>query len=797
MKYIPGLPHNPPTHLVELFHNKGMMDSVKKQINFVIGSLLNSIQNKAASLHPATLFFDHMEKERFNGQLTFDYLSKGIDYANFCVATKDLSNVRQGWPKLSDDFSVGMSAAFVLNNESIWQQIPEGLRVPIQNSAQAFLTELNAALNFSQNGSMNMQQYYQYPAQGMMPTQGVQQFPANGVQAFMNQPMQMMPQQGFGQPQMMQMPQVNQQQLLAFIQSNPQLMQAYQQNPQYAMQQAQNMLMQAQMQNPYMQRMNTMNPMVQQQTPMMQAPTHGFINNNQQFGVVQENQVGTARGSSFSKAPANTQPQQVQLNHGQNNNGMNQQNPQFQANQQQFQANTQPQFQPQPTAQQPSVSQQVTGATVVHGSGGNAQQVPVNMTQQMQPINNPGTVPQYATQQVAQPVAASDVYSNLADTVIDNPVDSGIVADKDMSYNVSGRRIGRIYCRDKEIVKVVQDQEGVVIIDKVEEATVKYDEHESQRVLPTRTRAEKRASASSTRMNQVLELAASDVSYNEVMAKIRKDQEDAGEELVDVDVSRVITELGTNAVRLEKATYALNKQAILPIIRSILNQQQMPVETTERSVITDVVLGGPLTITETVAAEIDKLNRTSNLNDYISQLEAISRIDIPNFQWAWIHDEVLREINNFLEKYYGLAITIDSVVMDLDELINYLAKNYDNDLSTQLYVTLHAMLTSTVLQVFRHDEWPDIVDEKQVLVGKVYRVVTLPIVSCQVPYNVAGKSGIIDRNSHTQLVKLLDGMMKWREDYHSMLLITVDNDIIEVNTTTLDGNYIMYCGNEE
>ena len=134
--------------------------------------------------------------------------------------------------------------------------------------------------------------------------------------------------------------------------------------------------------------------------------------------------------------------------------------------------------------------------------------------------------------------------------------------------------------------------------------------------------------------------------------------------------------------------------------------------------------------------------------------------------------------------------------MDLDDLITYVGNNYDNELSTQMYMTLHLMLKSTVLQVFRHDQWPDIVDEGQILVGKIYRVVTLPIVSCQVPYNAPGKSGIIDRNTHTQLVKLLDSMMKWREDYHSMLLITVDNDIIEVNTTTIDGNYIMYCGNE-
>lgn len=784
MKYIPGLPNNPPTHLVDYFHNKAMLESVQKQLNFIIGCLLNSLQNKAASLKPVTLYLDLMDQEKFNGPLTFDYLSKGIDYANFCVATKDLNNIRQGWPKLSDDFSIGMSAAFVLNNESILRQIPEALLVPLQNSATAFSTELSAAINFSNNGSIKMQQFYQQPMQ-MMPAQGVQQYPANGLQSFMQQPMQMIPQQGFGQPMMqpqMQM-QMQPQQLMMFIQQNPQLMAMYQQNPQYAMQQAQNMLMQSQMQNPYMQRANTMNPAVGQQTMMPQAPVHGYINNTQQFGVVQESQVGTARGSSFSKAPANTQPQQVHLN--QNNQHM-QQNPQFQANVQQ------PQFNPQPTAHQPSVQQQVTGATVVHG---NRQPQQVNMTQQVQPINNQRSVPQHVV--APQQPVNNQVYSNLSDLPLEPTLpDTSVVADSDMVYDVNGRRIGRVYNRDKEIVKVILDNEGVVIVDNIEEATMKYEEHETQRILPTRTKAEKRASASTERMNTVLELASNEVTYLEVLEKIQKDQQEAGEELVEIDTSRIITEMGTNAIRLDKSLYTLTKQSVLPIIKTILDKNMIPVDTATRSVVADVVIGGPLVIDETLATEVEKLNKTTNLNDYISQLEAISRLDLENSHWSWIHDEVLHEINNFLEKYYGLAITIDSVILDLDELIDYLAMNYGNDLSTHVYTALHTMLVSTVLQVFRHETNPDIVNEGQILIGKIYRVITLPIVTCQVPYNAPGKSGIVDRNTHTQLVKLLEGMMKWREDYHSLLLITVDNDIIEVNSTTIDGNYIMYCGND-
>ena len=782
MKYIPGLPNNPPTHLVEYFHNKPLIESVKKQLNFVIGSLLNSLQNKASSLQPVSLFMDQMVNENFNGPITLDYLSKGLDYANFCVATRDLNNIRQGWPKLTDDLSIGMSAAFVLNNESMLSQIPTALHHMIQNSATAITTDLTTAINFSNNGSINMYQQ-QYPMNGMQPQQGVQQFQANGMQQFMQQPMQMVNQQpgfGFQQPMMPQQ-QINPQQIMMMIQSNPQLMMMYQQNPQMAMQQAQMMMMQSQMQNPYMQRANTVSPMGQPQMMPPQAPVNGFINNNpQQFGVVPQQQVGTARASSFSKAPANTQPQQVQLVNQQQNNGALQQNPQFQANTQQFQ--------PQPTAQQPSVQHQVVSANVVHG--GNSQ--PVNLTQQSQPIANANTMPAHS---MVQPITTSQAYSNLAEdpTVV---AEVRATATSDMSYDINGRRISRIYSRDSEIVKVTQDNNGVVVEDTVEKAEVKYEEHESQRILPSRTSAEKRAQSSSKRMNELLEQASNQVSYQEVIEKINADQKAAGEELVDVDVSRVLTELGTNAVRLDKPTFALNKSSILPILNAVLDTNKIPVDTATRSLITDVVVGGPLSIGEELAGAIDKLNRTENLNDYVFQLEVISRLDIPNLQWSWIHDEVLKEVNNFIEKYYGLSITIDSVLMDLNDLIGYVGDNYGNELSTQMYMTLHLMLKSTVLQVFRHDAWPDIVDEGQILLGKIFRVVTLPIVTCQVPYNAPGKSGIVDRNTHTQLVKLLDGMMKWREDYHSMLLITVDNDIIEVNSTTIDGNYIMYCGNE-
>lgn len=778
MKYIPGLPNNPPTHLVEYFHNKALVEDVRKQLNFIIGSLLNSLQNKAATLQPVSLFMNQMVNENFNGQITLDYISKGIDFANYCVATKDLNNIRQGWPKISDDLSVGMSAAFVLNNESMLSQIPQALHPMIQNSAMAMSTEITAATNFSNNGSINMYQQFQQPQQ-MMPQQGVQQFPANGVQQFMQQPMQMMPQQfGFQQPMQMQQPQITQQQIMMMLQQNPQLAMMYQQNPQAAMQMIMQQMQAQQMQNPYMQRANTVTPMQQPMQQMMpQAPVNGFINNNPAYGNVPQQQVGTARGSSFSRAPANVPPQQVQLNvQPQNNPGM------INPNQQ-----PQQQFQPQPTAQQPAVHQQVVSANIVHGGSNN----PVNMTQQTQPIQNANTLPQHG---FVQPITTSD-YSNLAN---DPSVVSDVraVATGDMSYDVAGRRIGRMYSRDHEIVKVTQDNNGVVVEDTIEEATVKYEEHESQRILPSRTKAEKRAAGSSKRMNEVLEMASNEVSYQQVLEKIRKDQTEAGEELVDVDVTRIITELGTNALRLDIPTYSLDKTSILPILSAVLDKNKIPVDTSTRSVINDVVVGGPLVIGEELAGQIDKLNKTANLNAYISQLEYISGLDIPNFQWSWIHDEVLKEINSFLEKYFGLSITIDSVLLDLDELIDYVSENYGNELSSQMYIAIHNMLKSTVLQVLRHDEWPDIIDEGQIFIAKIYRVITLPIVSCQVPYNVPGKSGIIDRNTHTQLVKLLDNMMKWREDYHSMLLITVDNDIIEVNTTTIDGNYIMYCGND-
>ncbi len=778
---------------MEYFHNKPLVEDVKKQLNFVIGSLLNSLQNKAASLQPVSLYMDQMVNENFSGPITSEYLSKGIDYANYCVATKDLNNIRQGWPRLSDDLSIGMSAAFLMNNESLLSQIPEALRPMIQNSAMSMANDIAAAINFSNNGSINMYQQQQFPMQGMMPQQGVQQFPANGMQQFMQQPMQMVNQQQFGfqqqnpmMMQQMQQPQINPQQIMMVIQQNPQLMAMYQQNPQMAMQQAQMMMMQ-QMQNPYMQRANTISPMGQQQM-MPQAPVNGFINNSQ-FGTVPQQQVGTARASSFSKAPANTTPQPVQLGNQQQNNGMimtNQQNPTYQAQNQQFQ--------PQPTAQQPTVQQQVVSATVHHG--GNTQQV--NMTQQIQPISNPGTMPQHSHVPV-MPIQTG--YSNLTTdpSVIVNPTSVATeheVANDNMVYDIAGRRISRIYSRDCEIVKVTQDNTGVVVEDSVEVAEVKYEEHESQRILPSRTKKEKQALSSTKRMNEVLEMAASEIDYQEVLEKIRKDQAEAGEELVDIDVSRILAELGTNALRLSKPTFTLNKASILPILDVILEKNKIPVDTTTRSVITDFVVGGALSVGEKLANELDKLNSTENLADYIFQLETISRLDIPNLQWSWVHDEVLNEINNFLEKYWGLAITIDSVLMDLDDLITYVGKNYGVELSTQMYMTLHLMLKSTVLQVFRHDDWKDIVDESQIFVGKLYRVVTIPMVSCQVPYNAPGKSGIIDRNTHTQLVKLLDGMMKWREDYHSLLLITVDNDILEVNTTTIDGNYIMYCGNE-
>lgn len=783
-----------------------MVESVKKQLNFVIGCLLNSLQTKAASIEPCMLFMDQMVAEKFNGPITLDYLSKGVDYANFCVATKDLLNIRQGWPKYSDEVSVGMSAAFVLNNASILAKIPPSLVSVIQNSANAFSTELNAAINFSNNGSINMQQFNQYPNQ-MMPMQGgVQQFPAQGVQQFMAQPMQMMPGMQM-QPQQFQQPmqqQINPQMLMQdprvimIMQQQPQLMTMMQTNPQGAMQYIMQMLQQMpamqqpmqQMQNPYMNRAATVMPPMQQMP--YQAPTTGFINNGNSFGQVSQSQVGTARASSFSKAPANVQPQQVQLPNN-NNNGMIQNQPHAQQPQGNFnQQPTQP-FQPQPTAIQPSVQQQVTGATINHGN-----KVPPNMTQGIQPITNANTVPSFAVQPISvEPLPNAHVIGTNYSDLTNAPVSVvSAVAQAYMTYDIHGRHISRIYNRDSEIVTVVQNNEGVVVEDCVEVAHVKYAEHESQRILPSRTKAEKHTTPSTEKMNQVLELAYNEVSYLKVLEKIQADLKEAGEEMIDVDVSRIITELGTQSVSLDKPIYAMNKTSIVPVINTILKKNMMPIELTSRSVSADVVLGGPLSAKPELVQAITKLNKTENLMDYVAMLTVINQLDIHNYQWSWIHDEVLKEINNFLEKYFGLAITIDSVLLDIDELINYVGDEYGVDVSAQLYTNLHLMLVSTVLQLFTHDDWPDIVDENQVLIGKVYRVVTLPILSCQVPYNAPGKSGIVDRNTHTQLVTLLDRMMKWREDYHSMLLITLDNDIIEVNTTTIDGNYIMYYGNE-
>lgn len=769
MKQLSGLPNNPPLELVEMFRNKGMVEAVSKQLNFVIGTLLDTLMSKAAILVPCQLYLEAMHNEGYIGVVTTDYISKGIDYCTFCVATKELNNIRQGWSKYANDTSVGLAAAYVLSNQSVFNRVPQELQVMIQNSAKVFETEITTALNFNSNGIYNMQQYY--PNYQPMPgfgnntqnfiAQPMQQVPY-GQQPAMMQPQMMpygVPQMPYGQPQMLP-PNMQSQQLAAMMQ-NPQFAAMMQQNPQQAM---------AMMNNPML-RPNTVMP----QQGMMQQPmpVGGIINNGYQQPVSNAH-VGATRGSAFGKASSPAQNVPVVNNQqGQWNNGMQptaqQQPPQQQVNNQQ------------------GVHHQVTQATVVMGNG-----------QQPQPINFQAQQPvqQQAVQQTPQPSVVAQVppYAQVNSPAVNKPVSDYVVATNDMSFDIGGRRIPQIYNSDTEILKVQLNEDGVAVNERIEKAEMKYAEHESQRLMPVRTRTETRASTSASEINQQLEMASNYVTYKSVIERIENDKKSAGEEDITADSASIIIELGTAALRIETPAITFDKSGIFPVISEYINSNNIKVDIKTRATNVDAMLASMFSITRELADSVIKLNNSHNLTDYVTILNFISSQDHPNHIWAWIHDQVLNAINKFLKNYHGLSISIDSVVNDYEDMLKVIAEEYGQDLSTQVYMSLHHMLTSTILRVYDHDEYPNQVGEGCIYLGTSYRVITLPILSCRIPYCAPGKVGIIDRNRYTVLTKLVEDSLKDCEDIHSLLIITLDNDIIEISTTSIDGNYIMSRG---
>ena len=757
MHYMPGLPNNPPTQLIEAFSNKPKIDVVDTQLNFVIGTLINVLQNKAAKLDVVKYYWEVMVTEDYFGAVTMDYLNKGIDYCSFCVAIEDMSNLRNGWPKRVDEFVLGMSAAFAMSNVEILNKIPASMHNVIGIEANTWSTKLVSINNFVNSGSIMYNQFAQYPQPY---TGGVQQVSPNGMQQnpwMAQQQAQLAAQQ---QQQLMMQQAAMQQAALQQAQFGGQMM------PNMGMPFINQQVGMPQFRPPMMpqQQWGMQQPMMGMQ-PQFQAPTTGFVQ-NQAYGYVTNDAVGTTKKSSYGGG--NAVPQQQYQQPVQNPVQQQQIAPQHV---QLPQTNV---MQPQPTAQVPQ--QQVTNATIVHGG----QQQPINLTQQVQPVNN--GIPQY----IPQPVVQNPVEQISVE--VTQPVSQPLAlvpAQNGMRFSKKSGFIPLVYDRSKQILKVIQDNNGIVQEQKIEIAKMKYEEHESQRILPNRTIRENKAYADAKSMNAIIERSMTDISMTQILEQVNKDRAKAGEEIVNVSTSDLIIELGNKAARLENPIYTLSKEMTYSNLTKAMIDEGLVISLTDVPVVSKLALLSPWPVSGAITTLINELNETDNLANWIDKFNDLAEADIESLKYAWIHDHYCDYINKVVHKRFGMPFQIENVQSDLNDLIDAIGQEYDNDTAAEIYVYLHQLLTEVALRVI------DDADANVSFIGTWHMLLAMPINSCSIPYNIPGKAGLVDRSTHTRLAILLDKLNK-EPDIESVWLTTIQSDIIEISSTTIAGNYVMY-----
>lgn len=162
-------------------------------------------------------------------------------------------------------------------------------------------------------------------------------------------------------------------------------------------------------------------------------------------------------------------------------------------------------------------------------------------------------------------------------------------------------------------------------------------------------------------------------------------------------------------------------------------------------------------------------------------------------------DMVTKFVNTELQKFFGLNITIDSFVLDFNDLMKLIESTESVEFKTIVSEHLVKRLTTTILYSYTSDNInqlckSEVSKELDVrLFAVVNEVIMLPVHSRDIPYAYNGKSGLLLNTEYPKLTRAIETVLSEISAHAvDVRLVTLDGDELIISPILVDNSYVIY-----
>lgn len=772
---ISGLPQNPPfVPQVEVRNN------LAQHVRAITGQLMFYVQSHAPANFLVGHFYQLVGQNGFNNPAFTTLVQETVIIIDHIMSNQ---NPPPPFGKILEEYIpiivIGAAASYatqaqaILNNPQVTQDIVN----MAYSSAQQFNQLRQQSQNWFQGAKMQ-----QYQQQAMYP--GMPGYPQQPQMPYGQQPMMyqqpMMPQQ---MPAYGQMPM--QQPAMAYA-GQPQ-------QPAYAMAQRppvmnQQMMPGYPMQNGYQPQVIPPGVIPQQPGGPYQPQVAGGM-----FNPHAAAQAGYQQPMPYGFTPPTSGPRSGGLGAaipGVNDQG--QPTPPAATN-----AN-QPHYQPQPAYQQnsnvgqppqpqQSVQQQYTQPAPA-AAVSNIQQAPAAQaqTQPVMTAPTPSNNPVPATQSTSSNSLQSFIAGES--TVYRIPNGSGFV------------RHPFVYERTSEYHVVKLNQNGEVIEQQVLDLgeQVQLSDHDTRQYFTARTK-EDLVNPDLSRFTAALDKAATTMTAKDIMQKIASLTNEDEEELSRETATILRDALDNNLITVDKVFHKGAQHTVTPhfqfmsIVDESLGRKASNVAATFRSVVLQnwPMSGDEARLASKITASDDIYELHQLLSALVDRLPPMTKVPFVD----WITDFVNTEI----KRYFGLPWSMESFVLDMQELLDELVKTESIEFINEFVKHIHYRLTTTILYAYTPAELnevcrADVIEESDSrYFARVDQIVLVPARSHDVPYTYNGRAGLILNTEYRSLTRLIDIALEAGGTHLAELqLVTQDGDILRIHPIINDNSYVLY-----
>lgn len=771
--WISGLPQNP-----SFVPQVDVRSNLVPHVRTITGNLMHYIQSNAPANFLVGHFYNLVGQNGFNNPAFVTLVQDAVIIIDYIMSNQ---NPAPPIGKLLEEnipvIVLGASASYATNAQAVLSQaqVTQDIINMAYNSAQQFNQLKQQSQNWFQGAKMQQFQpqfngmpMYGQPQQPMqfmqpqMPMYG--QMPMHGAPAVF--PGQPMPAYAMAQ----QRPMVNPQQMMPTNQGYP-MQNGYQ--PQVV---APNMGMapQGQVGQPYQPQVagGMFNPQMQQ------VPAYGGYN-PQGYGYTPPASGPRSGGLGAPIPGVNDQPPQQQVQNNQQN---------------------QPAYQPTPAYQQSAN----VGHPPLPTQNQYQQPAPAVAATNIQPAPAPA-------QQITQPVMSSPMPQTTNPTPSAPPVTpqgktlQTLVASEATVYRVpNGSGFTRhpfVYDSTSEQHLVSVNQKGEVIEQKVIDLNgeqVQLSDHDTRHYFLARTK-EDLVNPDLAKFTAALDKAATTVTAKDIMQRIAALSNENEEELSRETAKILRDALDNNMIMVDKVFHKGIQHSVTPhhqfksIVDESLARQVGDVAATFRSVVSQHF---PLTGEEArLASLITSSDDLYELHRLLTGLADRLPVTVKAPFVDWVTDFVNTEI----KRYFGMPWTLDSFLLDMQELLDELGKTETTEFMEEFVKHIHFRLTTTILYAYTPAELNEVCRSEVVPEGderyfaRVDQVVLIPARSHDVPYTYNGRAGLILNTEYRSLTRLIELTLEAGGTHLAELqIVTQDGDALRIHPIINDNSYVLY-----